>query len=304
MDTRNRTEDQAELNRLVSGELSDAESLKLMERIVRDDDLRSKYNDLQTIDELIKEAYLKDESLAETAGEPATSPQGQEAQIEAILRGTVGGTRVRRKRPHPAARGWNAARVFGPWAVAAALAIMCGLLLYSHLLGPDGPGYGASRMDRGLIAHYVKMRKQLGDASMAVIWASDEVREEGVLGTAAGPDGREVILRLTVVRSDGDRSERWSVDALMRRGHMVELVTQTNRQWPASVKVSAGSGGNDRVPISIQARLTNDPPTEINNQRVLINQSEPTLVGSVTSGGYRYELFVEATVATGTGPAV
>ena len=308
MDAEEKNDDYAELNRLVSGELSDAESLELMERIVRDDRLRPKYNDLQAVDELIRAAYLTDESCAEIADGSAAPLQGHKAQIETILRKTVGEKRLRQKHPHSAALGWlgwNGLRLFGPWAVAAVLAIVCGLLLYSHALGPGNSGQGASRMDRGLIAHYVKLRKQLGEASMAVIWANDDLREEGVLGTAAGPQDREVIVRVTVIRSDGSRSDRWSVDALMRRGHTVELVTQADRKWPGSVKVSAGPGdGGDRVPISIQARLTDDPPTEINNQRVLINQSEPMLVGSVTSGGYRYALFIEATVATRSGPAI
>ena len=305
-------EDHAELNRLVSGELADAESLELMKRMLRDEALRRQYDRLVAVDELVREAYLADSAGA--GGEAADAsdaveadglaPERRRAQVEAILGRIQGGKRVRRRRPGRRAIGWIRRQSILPWVIAASVALASGLVLRMGWSGQKAAMDQVRRMDPKQAAHYADVRAQLGEASMAVIWTNDGVSEVGNLGAVGGPRRCEVFVRVTIVRTRGDEAERWSVDALMRRDQVIELATQTQRSWPASVKVSAKPGKDSHIPVSIEARLTEDPPVAISNERLVLTPSEPTSVGSVTSEGCRYELFIEAIGMEGTGSAI
>ncbi|NLX57589.1 MAG: hypothetical protein GXY74_00705 [Phycisphaerae bacterium] len=287
-----------QLSRLASGELSAEAARTLAERMARDEALRRDHADLLAVDQLLRDACLRDEAT-DQSGLP-TSEQRQE-RIQQILDRT--GSRPARtsRRSDRPALGWKRVGRVAPWVLAASLAVVCGMLVQWRLDQPSSrpDAVPAGGLDSRLITQYVAVRDRLGDASMAVIWSNNEVREEGVLGTArdAG-DLADVIVRVTVTRSDGNRTEQWSADALMRRGHEVELVTEAERSWPASVRICARSGGNGQVPLAAEIRMGDDPPAEINNRRILIEPSVPVSVGSVLAGPWRYEVYIEAAVVT------
>ena len=323
----NEPDDHAELNRLVSGELPDKEALALMRRMLRDDDLRQTYTRLEAVDDLVRTAYLSQRAPSQTDAtdaaaaaeeededaepEPVSGGAGQASpetgvgvrhdrrlRIAAILEEIDGSTPLRRRRRIPRrAVGWARSSRALPWTLAASLAVTCSLLF--HLFpGAGGADTQVRRMDTRQAAFYNNVRRELGDTSMAVIWTHDGVSEVGDLSKAASPLKAEVILRATIVRTqEGAEPLQWSVDALMRRSQTVELVTQADRLWPASVRVSVAPDQGTLIPVNVQARLTQDPPVEIKCQKLLVTPSEPMSVGSVTAGSCRYELFIEATEA-------
>jgi hypothetical protein len=285
------------LSRLANGELPDGQALELTDRMVRDDGLRRASAELRAVDELLKEVCLRDDTSGASGLPSAERREQQIGEILARTEGSAARASMRRDRP---ALGWKRVGRALPWVVAACLAVVCGVLMHSQPGGPAPQGPMASGLDGRLIAKYVSVRDKLGDASMAVIWSNNEVREEGFLGAAVKCDLSDVIVRVTIVRTDGDRSEQWSADALMRRGHVVELVTEAERQWPAGVRICARSGGNGLVPLAAEVRLTDDPPTEINNRQIMMKPSAPVSIGSVVAGSWRYEVIIEAAVVSGT----
>ncbi|MBN2583962.1 MAG: hypothetical protein JXL80_12925 [Planctomycetes bacterium] len=301
MEPQEPTEVFEKLSRLASGELPDEQALELTDHMVRDDGLRRELAELRAVDELLKEACLGDETSGASGMPSAEQRERQIGEILARTEGSAARASMRLGRP---ALGWKRVGRALPWVVAACLAVVCGVLVHWHLGRTGLQGPMTSGLNRRLIAQYVGVRDKLGDASMAVIWSNNEVREEGFLGAAVKSDLSDVIVRVTVVRTDGDRSEQWSADALMRRGHAVELVTEAERQWPASVRICARPGGNGLVPLTAEIRLTDDPPTEINNRQIMMKPSAPASIGSVVAGPWRYEVFIEAAVVSGMQPSI
>lgn len=317
----NHSMEHEELHLLVSGQLSESEALELLNRISASEELRRAYSELTTVDELVREAHSLGAADSECAGDntPGATKQGarhpadtsqaisrQEEQVDRILRRIQRGETPHGPTAKPGPSGHPRRRPRLPWAVAAVLALACGVLLTVALGRQDGNSSHrfetVSQMTPGRIAHYLSMREQLSDAT-AIIWRSGSVREEGLLGLSS-PDGDDVIIRVTVVRSRGDEVKRWCVDALMQRGHSVELVTQAGQTWPASIRVSVKPGSAQKVPVSIRARLIEYPPVEIGNEAVMVCQGEPVLVGQVTAGEFLFKLFVEAVSARPPADAV
>jgi len=297
-------ENHADLNRLLSGELPEADAVELMSRLLQDDELRLQYQRLLAVDRIVREACQGDESKAQASQAEADmtnddmmSPDRREEQIQAIL----SEIRRRSRTQRGASRGQAVRRILArpvlAWGIAAALAIVCGLLAYLACGVGTVPADHVHRMDAALVAHYSDVRRQLGEDSMAVIWTTDGVSEVGDLGAAHSPGKAEAIVRVTVVRTGDGVAEQWRGDALIRQGHVIELATQADRSWPASIRVGVRPGEAGCTVISLQARLAENPPAEITNQGLTVSPLEPVSVGSVMSGPWRYEVFVEASPA-------
>lgn len=208
-------------------------------------------------------------------------------------------------RPRESAFGWMGRRAPLPWAVAAVLAVACGVLLYQSLTSSPRQAAPQAKptvvatddtepLTRGRIAEYVEARRKLGSSTLAVVWGDDDTQFDGNLATVADSRRPSVVVRVRVIRHSGEVREYWKHDAIVQTGHVVDLVTSQKPSWPASLKLSADGSAGSTVAVSIQARLTNDPPTEINSGHVLLKAGTPTSIGSVTTNGYRYEIQVEA----------
>ena len=303
----------SELDRFLSDELSEAERSELARRLTEDESLRREYDRLQFVDDLVREARLRDESPARGGGAPEASedqratmtelPRSRQRRIRAIVDLVRAEATAERARGCPTKAIGSRIRTVLPWAVAAMLAVVCGVLLYAELSHESQHQAHVSPIDRTLVSHYVEMRKQLGSESLAVIWSGNEAVETGHIH---GPSlsAREVVLRVTIIRRIGAESEPWSADVLIQPGHVVELVTQPGRTWPVSVKVSVESSGADRLPITVRAQLAYDPPVSINNHRISVAPGEPESVAIVTAGAYQYEVFVEAVPAAASVTAI
>jgi len=288
----------AELHRFLDDELSEAERRELAMRLSEDESLRRGFGRLQLVDDLVREARLRKESPARGWDAPEASgmtelPTRRQGQIRSIV------GLVRAEAAAEGARGRSTRtikpRILAvlPWAVAATLAVVCGVLLDGDPSHKDDLREHVSSIDRALVSHYVEMRKQLGKSSLAVIWSGNETVETGQV-SYEGVVGREVIVRVTIIRRSGAESEVWSADVLMQPGHVVELVTQPGRTWPVSVRVSAEVGGGDRVRVGMDAVLTPESRIGVSNHRISVAPVDPESVAIVTAGAYQYEVFVEA----------
>ncbi len=324
------SDDHAELNRLVSGELPDKEALALMRRMLRDSELREMYTRLEAVDRLARAAYLTERApqqaglidAAAAAAEPdeqedepervsgganAASPEtgagtsdDRRRQIDAILQ-RIDGRRPfrRRQKIRRRALGWAKSSRALPWTLAASLAVTCSLLF--HFLPQGGSRPGAEqfvqRMDRQQAALYASAARHLRGDNIhgAVVWTPDgEGRVHATTGADRNAPQCDVVLRATLVcldQSNGSDGRQWTADVLTGRDRTVELATG---DWPSSVKVCVARSHDELIPVSILARLEDDPRLEINNQLLLVQPGTVTSVGAVTSGTCRYELFVEA----------
>jgi hypothetical protein len=325
------SDDHAELNRLVSGEMPDKEALALMRRMLRDSELRETYTRLEAVDRWARSAYLaeraphqaglidaaaaaaaetdeqEDEPERVSGGAITASPEtgagtsdDRRRQIDAILQ-RIDGRRPfrRRQKIRRRAIGWAKGSRALPWTLAASLAVTCSLLF--HLLPQGGSRQGmeqfVQRVDRQQAALYASTARQLRGDNLhgPVVWGQDgEGKVSPTVGANQNSSQCEVVLRATLVcfdRSDDSACRRWKTDVLTGRDTTVELATG---DWPSSVKVCVAPTREGLIPVSIQAQLEDSPRLEINNQLLLVQPGTVTSVGAVTSGAYRYELFVEA----------
>jgi hypothetical protein len=280
-----------ELNRLVSGELSDEESIALQNRMLRDDDLRAQYERLQEVDALVREAYLQ-----HRVG--GAAPPGED---EAALRVSHDNRRLEHMdeiigRIHEAAllRGRRHTVRFPrlPWGIAAALLVVVGLSVWAgpRLLGPRGPDSRASviPLSADRVAHYAALREKLGE-NVAIIWRDNA----GIYKPVSGETQRPVVVRITVVRTDAQEQTPWTADAVVPQGETIEMVTNDQTVWPASIRVSVAAGGESAVPVTLQAQLVRGASSDI-HVTADVPATEVVSVGNLQVGAARYEIFVQA----------
>lgn len=287
-----------ELNRLVSGELSEDQSLALQRRMLQDPELRAKYERLLEVNTLLREAYLDTEAAGEVSQEQAAElmqvPHDERRfrHIDEIVE-QIQQAALRRQRRKMV----RFPRL--PWGIAAALVVALGLAL---IVGPQirrSPWFAAKvaimPLSKEQVAQYARLRNKLGH-NMVIIFSEGAGSYEAVSGRSLRP----VVVRVTVVRTDGEGSRQWTADAVVPQGRTVELVTRETSQWPASIRISAQPDGDAVVPVTLQARLVRDALSEI-NLTARVGPSEPRSVSVIEVGGARYEVFVQAErIAPGT----
>lgn len=287
-----------ELNRLVSGELSEDESLALQGRMLQDPELRARHQRLVEVDALLREAYL-DTRSADQAGtqqdaQPIEVPHDERRfrHIDEIVE-QIQQAAMRRQRRKTV----RFPRL--PWGIAAALLIAVGVALTVGPLLKRSPWVKARMavlpLSKEQVAHYADLRNRLGDNTV-IIMHGQEGRYESVLGQVTRP----VVVRVTVIRTSGDGEDHWTADAIVPRDHTVELVTEDGGQWPASIRISARPGGDSVVPVTLRARLVRGALSEI-NLTAKVKPSEARSVSVVEVDGVRYEVFIQAErIAPGT----
>jgi hypothetical protein len=284
-------QEQVELNRLVSGELSDDDALALQRRMLQDADLRAEYERLQEVDALIREAFLERRSVAadapaEGGGDPPRVPHDDRRlqHIEQIV-GQIHEAAIRRRRRHSV----RFPRL--PWAIAAVLLAAVGLSLWAgpRLLQTRSAGRAAVvPLSSERVAHYAQLREKLGE-NVAMIWRDDSGTYKQVSGQASRP----VVIRVTVVRSDADGQKHWTADAVIPQGETIEMVTSDAAEWPASIRVGVRSASDEAVPVCIQAQLVRGQSSEI-HLTADVPSAEAVSVGNLQVGAARYEIFVQA----------
>lgn len=284
------SEELVELNRLVSGELSEDDSLALQKRMLQDTELRAEYERLQEVDALMREAYLQRQAPApddRAAGEPLLVPHDERRlqHIDDIV-GQIHEAALARQRRHSV----RFPRL--PWGIAAMLLVAVGLSLVAgpRLLGPGGLDSRASivPLSREKVAHYAELRQNLGE-NVVIIWRD----QAGTYKTVSGETSRPVVVRVTVLRSDADGQKHWTADAVVPQNETVEMVTGGNGTWPSSIRVSVRSPGETSVPVSIQAQMVRGESSGI-NLTADVPTSEAVSVGKLQVGSAQYEVFVQA----------
>ncbi|HOI56636.1 MAG TPA: hypothetical protein PLP01_15410 [Phycisphaerae bacterium] len=284
-------EELVELNRLVSGELSDDESLALQNRMLQDADLRAEYERLQEVDALVREAYLQhraDGAAPPGEGEASLRVPHDDRRLEHMdeIVGRIREAAILRGRRHTV----RFPRL--PWGIAAALFVAVGLSIWAgpRLLGPRGLDSRASviPLSSDRVAHYAALREKLGE-NVAIIWRDNA----GTYKPVSGQTQRPVVVRVTVVRTDAQEQTHWTADAVVPQGETIEMVTNDQTAWPASIRVSVAANGDTVVPVSLQAQLVRGESSDM-HLTADVPATEAVSVGNLQVGAARYEIFVQA----------
>jgi len=281
-------EEFAELNRLLSGELSGEESLALMRRMLRDADLREAYERLLAVDAAAREATFSDEVVegAEALEGNGLRAERRQERIGAILAKTSSDAAPPGRRGRPWLRpGFFRRRA--PSVIAAAALFILGLLLALWEPWQAMMYRGPTRIGQERIARLREIRQGLGNVVVRLQGTGDGV--ESWQSVEADGQGN-VILRVTVIRDDNP--EAYVCDALVPQGHLVELVMAGREGWqPDSVKVCVAGDYDYRIPVAIQARLTSGAEIA---QTVKVAPEGPERIAELRAGGVRWQIFVEA----------
>jgi len=272
-------EEDLELHRFASGELSAEESAAFMKRMMQDPGLRAAYEEIERVDALAREACF-DDSL----GAEEVRRQGQIDRIVAAIREEVAGRRpVRRWVRHL------------PWAVAAAsvaaaVLIVCAPRPRAPVVAPAD---AVRRMSEQDISRLADLRKHLGENAV-IIWNGDDGSVDMVQNAAA----QAVLVRVTVVRMAGETTETWTADGIIPHDRSVEMVSQ-ERRWPASLRLQFQPGGDGTLAVSLHARLDRETPSDLGVDAT-VRAAKPTSVAVLRCGSARYEVFIQAETAEPT----
>jgi len=266
--------------------------------MLRDADLREAYERLLAVDGLAREAAFSAEAVegGETLEGGSLRDERRQERIGAILAQTSPDAAPPRRRARP----WMRPGFFrrrAPSVIAAAALFILGLSLALWEPWEAITYRGPTRIGADRIARMKEIRQGLGNVLVRVQGGDNGT--ESWQSVAAG-GGRNVILRVTVIRDD--EAEPYVCDALVPEGHLVELVMAGREGWqPESVKVRVDADYELRIPVTIHARL--GPEAEV-TQTVKATPAEPERIAELRAGGVRWQIFVEARPEQAAAPPI
>jgi hypothetical protein len=290
-------EEDLELNRLVSGELTSEESLAFMKRMLHDKELRQAYDSLRQVDELAREIYLDDQSGTEDDHAPevdaavAWAGDRREKEVRKIL-AAIESKAARQP------RSWKFRLTSPRWAVAAAVLVICSLSLMAFATWELQRAALMARnanplrhMDEDYLQQMADVRNRIGENAV-IVWNGNSAS----FGMVQNGSSASVAVRVTVVRTQGDDVQSWAADGVVLAKHIVEMVTEERTpDWPDSIRISIKPDQGPGVAVSVHARLVKGSASEINVEPV-IEPSKPKMVGGILVGDAKYELFIQAEI--------
>ena len=272
-------EEDLELHRFASGELSPEQSAAFLKRMMRDPALRAAGEEIRRVDALARAACF-DDALERDEGR-------RQEQINSILAAVRDEAAARRP-----VRRW--VRLL-PWAVAAASVAAAVLIVCTPrpLTPAPAPAEAVRPMSAQDISRLADLRKHLGDDAV-IIWNGDDGSVDMVQHAAAPP----VLVRLTVMRTVGQVTETWTADGIIPHDRSVEMVAQ-ERPWPASLRLQFKPDHDGTLVLSLHARLDRDTPSDLAVDAT-VRMAKPTSVAILQCGRARYEVFIQAESAEPT----
>lgn len=274
-------EEDLELHRFASGELPPEESAAFLKRMMREPGLRAAYEEIERVDALTREAYFEDA----LAGEEGQRQEEIERVVAAVRQEAFRGRTGRRWVRHL------------PWAVAAA-SVAAAVLIVVLPSGPRTPVTPAvtdsvRRMSEQDISRLADLRKHLGDNAV-IIWNGDD----GSVDMVQNSEARPVMVRVTVVRTNGGATETWTADGIIPHDRSVEMVSQ-ERSWPVSLRLQFKPGHDGTLAVAVHARLERETASDVGVDAT-VKSAKPTSVAVLRCGQARYEVFVQAETTEAT----
>jgi hypothetical protein len=160
------------------------------------------------------------------------------------------------------------------------------------------PDRGPAPIDQQRIAQLIRDKHDLG-GSVAVIRSATGSDTGRYWEPVEAKGARDVVVCITVIRSGEGEPKTWAMDALVPQGRVMELAKDTGPGWrPESVRIIVGAGEGKELPVTIQARLTADAEV---SQTVRLSGSQPERVAELRAGPVRFEIYVQAELASTAG---